>query len=128
MFSVKTNKNNQDLIKIVYAMMNKLEIMLKPNCKGYMAIKLKDVMSKKNDFWFYSFMNKEKKIYKSLFNNLEEFRETLFDADTVVFGNPYSPRSCKPNPYHQKTDEEILMMIDIGNEADITKYNKETNK
>lgn len=64
--------------------------------------------------WMYAFMNKEKKLYAINFNSIEELRRALFDADQIVHGNPSNPSDCKPNPLYQKSDEEILMMIDLG--------------
>ena len=64
--------------------------------------------------WMYAFMNKEKKLYAITFNSIEELRHALFDADQIVYGHPGDPSCCEPNPLYQKSDEEILMMIDIG--------------
>lgn len=65
--------------------------------------------------WISAFMNKEKKLYATTFNSsAEELRHALFDADQIVYGHPGDPSCCKPNLLYQKSDEEILMMIDIA--------------
>lgn len=63
--------------------------------------------------WMYAFMNREKKLYAITFNSVEELRQALFDADQIVHGNPADPYDCEPNPYFQKSDEEILLMLDL---------------
>ena len=63
--------------------------------------------------WMYAFMNREKKLYAITFNSAEELRQALFDADQIVHGNPADPCDCEPNPYFQKSDEEILLMLDL---------------
>ena len=63
--------------------------------------------------WMYAFMNREKSLYAITFNTIQDFRDALFNADTIVFGSPSDPSCCQPNPYFQKSDEEILLMLDL---------------
>ena len=105
--------------RIVLAAMKLLGWILKPCPSGcFRVIKLEELKSFACNPvytpWFYAFMNKEKKLYAINFNSIEELRRALFDADQIVHGNPSNPSDCKPNPLYQKSDEEILMMIDLG--------------
>lgn len=105
--------------RIVLTAMKLLGLVLKPCPSGcFQVIKVKDLqnlaLNSAYSPWMYAFMNKEKKLYAITFNSIEELRHALFDADQIVYGNPSTPSDCEPNPLYQKSDEEILMMIDIG--------------
>jgi len=105
--------------RIVLAAMKLLGWILKPCASGcFQVIKLKELKNFALDStyspWMYAFMNKEKKLYAITFNSIEELRHALFDADEIVHGNPSDPSDCEPNPLYQKSDEEILMLIDLG--------------
>lgn len=105
--------------RIVLSAMKLLGWILKPCPSGcFQVIKLGELKNVALDPvyspWMYVFMNKEKKLYALNFNSIEELRHALFDADQIVHGDPSNPSDCKPNPLYQKSDEEILMMIDIG--------------
>ena len=105
--------------RIVLTAMKLLGLVLKPCPSGcFQVIKLKELKNFALDSayspWMYAFMNKEKKLYAINFNSVEELRHALFDADQIVYGHPGDPSCCEPNPLYQKSDEEILMMIDIG--------------
>ena len=107
--------------RIVLDAMKALGLILKPCGKGFQVIKFEELKNFANiawnpDYapWMYAFMNKEKKLYAINFNSLEELRHALFDADQIVYGDPGDPYCCKPNPLYQKSDEEILMLVDIG--------------
>lgn len=108
--------------QIVSTAMKLLGLILKPCPSGcFQVIKVEELKNFANIAWnsnyapwMYAFMNKEKKLYAINFNSLEELRYALFDADQIVYGDPSDPSCCKPNPLYQKSDEEILMMIDIG--------------
>ena len=109
--------------RIVLAAMKLLGWILKPCPSGcFQVIKLEELKNFANlarnsvvyTPWMYAFMNKEKKLYAINFNSIEELRRALFAADQIVHGNPNNPSDCKPNPLYQKSDEEILMMIDLG--------------
>ena len=108
--------------RIVLSAMKLLGWILKPCPSGcFQVIKLEELKNFANltwnpvyTPWMYVFMNKEKKLYALNFNAIEELRHALFDADQIVHGNPSKPSDCKPNPLYQKSDEEILMMIDLG--------------
>lgn len=105
--------------RIVLAAMKLLGWILKPCASGcFQVIKMKELtnFAWNSDYspWMYAFMNKEKKLYAINFNSVEELRHALFDADQIVYGHLGDPSCCEPNPLYQKSDEEILMMIDIG--------------
>ena len=108
--------------RIVLSAMKLLGWILKPCPSGcFQVIKLEELKNFANLAWnpaympwMYVFMNKEKKLYALNFNSIEELRHALFDADQIVHGDPSNPSDCEPNPLYQKSDEEILMMIDIG--------------
>lgn len=108
-----------DVQKIVSAAMKLLGWILKPCPSGcFQVIKFPELQKFALDStyspWMYAFMNKDKKLYAVNFNSIEELRHALFDADQIVYGHPGDPSCCKPNPLYQKSDEEILMMIDLG--------------
>lgn len=108
--------------RIVLAAMKLLGWILKPCPSGcFQVIKLEELKNFANlawnpvyTPWMYALMNKEKKLYAINFNSIEELRRALFDADQIVYGNPSNPSDYEPNPLYQKSDEEILMMIDLG--------------
>ena len=108
--------------QIVSTAMKLLGLILKPCPSGcFQVIKVEELKNFANlawnsnyTPWMYAFMNKEKKLYAINFNSLEELRHALFDADQIVYGDPGDPYCCKPNPLYQKSDEEILMLVDIG--------------
>ena len=105
--------------KIITVAMKMLGWILKPCPSGcFQVIKLKELKNFALDSayspWMYAFMNKDKKLYAINFNTLEDLRQALFDADTIVFGDPGDPPCCEPNPFFEKSDEEILMMVDLG--------------
>ena len=105
--------------RIVLAAMKRLGMLLKPCPSGcFEVIKFKELsnFALRSDYepWMYAFMNKEKKLYAITFDTIEDFRDALFNADTIVFGDPNDPSCCQPNPYFQKSDEEILLMLDLA--------------
>lgn len=108
-----------ELEKIISAAMKLLGWILKQCPSGcFQVIKVSDLEKfagkHGTDTWFYAFMNRAKKLYAVNFNSLEELRHALFDADQIVYGNPGDPKCCKPNPLYQKSDEEILTLVDLG--------------
>ena len=105
--------------QIVSTAMKLLGLILKPCPSGcFEVIRVKDLsnFALNSDYspWMYAFMNKDKKLYAMTFNTLEDLRQALLDADTIVFGHPGDPSCCKPNPLFEKSDEEILMLVDVG--------------
>ena len=105
--------------QIVSTAMKLLGLILKPCPSGcFEVIRVKDLsnFAINPDYspWMYAFMNKDKKLYAMNFNSLEELRQALFDADTIVYGDPSDSSCCKPNPFFEKSDEEILMLVDVG--------------
>ena len=108
-----------ELEKIIFAAMKLLGWILKPCLSGcYQLIRVSDlenaVACREWTPWPYALMNKEKKLYAINFNSLEELRHALFDADQIVHGNPSVAKDCAPNPLYQKSDEEILTLVDLG--------------
>ena len=64
--------------------------------------------------WPLAFMNKDSKFYAINFNSLEELRDAIFEASEIVDGDPSQSYCRKANPFYHKSDEELLMLIDIG--------------
>lgn len=105
--------------QIVSTAMKLLGWILRPCPSGcFQVIKVQDLKKFAYDSgadpWMYALMNKDQKLYAVNFNSIEELRQALFDADTIVHGYPGDPNCCKPNPLYHKNDEEILMLVDIG--------------
>ena len=106
--------------RIVLDAMKALGLILKPCSRGFQVIKFEELKNFANlalnpDYapWMYAFMTREKSLYAITFNTIQDFRDALFNADTIVFGTPNDPSCCKPNPYFQKSDEESLLMLDL---------------
>ena len=103
--------------RIVLDAMKALGLILKPCGKGFQVIKFEELknFALNPDYapWMYAFMNREKKLYAITFDTIQDFRDALYNADTIVFGAPSDPSCCKLNPYFQKSDEEILLMLDL---------------
>lgn len=113
----KENFYMSETERIVLDAMKALGLILKPCGKGFQVIKFEELknfaLNSNYAPWMYAFMNREKGLYAITFDTVQDFRDALFNADTIVFGTPIDPSCCKPNPYFQKSDEEILLMLDL---------------
>lgn len=107
-----------DLQKIILSAMKLCGWILNPRHQCHQVIRISDLqkiaMSPDYTPWPLCFMNKESKLYAINFKTLEELRAAIFEASEIVDGNPSDPYCCKTNPFYHKSDEEILMLIDIG--------------
>lgn len=107
-----------DLQKILLSAMKLCGWILHPRHQCYQVIGISDLQKiaiyPEYTPWPLGFMNKDSKFYAINFKTLEELRVAIFEASEIVDGNPSDSYDCKANPFYHKSDEELLMLIDIG--------------
>lgn len=107
-------KSTKVTMEILEEIMKAQGFLIQPWPSGFMVISADDVFvhhKNPSNCWMWAFVNREKKRYDLRFKTFEEFREALFEADELCHGS--YPSQAIPNPWHQKSDEQILLLRDL---------------
>jgi len=62
-----------------------------------------DCILRNSSKWQYAFVNKAKKLYKMTFTSIDEFIDTLFDADEIWYGT-----EKHKNIFYNRKDEMLI--------------------
>ena len=85
------------------------DMAVKTYSNGFMLVPGKIFINKAYDkdyeSWQYAFVNRDKCMYKMLFESFDDLLETLFAAKEICYGA--YPRDAQPNPLYGKSLEQL---------------------